>query len=180
MRAFALIASPRVASDLKSGAGNAPGSAPASSYAVGARCSTVFSRKLTASGTSRFESASNWRKSVQRKSPLARSLSERTRPSPRYAPTSTRVGDTTAWLRSLVGQMRPMIRRRESSGTPGHVLDSGSSAPRERPRFKFLCIRRSFASKCCATGMGYARVMARRWGKSAFIRETRGVGGEAM
>lgn len=167
-------------SERKSGDGNVPGKTSALAYGFGAKNKTAFMTKLIASGTSRFDNASYWRKSEDKKSPLATSAKDRTRHKPRYAPISKRAGDITACFISLVGQMIPITRKKVSSANPGHVLESGAKAPLASPRLRFLCIKESFSTNDSADSMGKDRLRENKWDTRGDTSLTRGSGDDVM
>src|SRR5882762_11229246 len=170
----------RQRSERKSGEGNEPGNEDASMNWCGHRWRTVLIKKLMASGTKRFDKCSNCKHSVHRNRPLAMSVNDLTRPSPKYAPISNRAGEITAWFMSLVGHTMPIMRNRVSSAGPGQVLASASRAPIESPRLRFLCIRAIFSTKHSADCIGYDFVRAKRWGRKDDKRPKRGDGGDVM
>lgn len=84
----------------------------------------------------------------------------------------------TGWLISLLDHMTPVVRKKDNSADPGHVLVPSSRAPRDNPRSKFLCISESFSTKIPADSIGYERQSAKRWGIIEFRSVNRGAGGD--
>ena len=71
-----------------------------------------------------------------------------------------------------------MIHSTASSEDPGHVLESGDSAPLLSPLVRFFCIILSFEMKCVAVSMGYEWASECKWGSIEGRRANDGSGGE--